>query len=341
MFLGHQSCFTEIVKYFSKPAPLLESMSLHVTNCGPTNLTLPPTLFEEILPSVKMLAIYGSTLSPGPYEFSQLTIFILETPTIFSVPSAALLDTLERIPLLQYFRARLYYTSQPDAVPGNRVVTLPHLKEIGIIADGQLLAPLTNPVLLALRLPSARRVKTRLVAAFNIPPTPILPLSFKERLPGLGATPEVSVTIDREFNIEFFGLGQSKLTLSIFSITGVLLTRTIFGDAPFGSVRKLQVCFPGSVTNLAPFVTILRATRGLEWLEMEQSIEEPLTHWAEADDQAEICPALTTLIVDITEVDADEAKDYVRWLEQARECAGVPIACVGIGYRQDWAPMGF
>ena len=211
----------------------------------------------------------------------------------------------------------------------------PHLKEIGIIVDGQLLAPLTNPVLLALRLPSARRVKTRLVAAFNIPPTPILPLSFKGRLPGLGATPEVSVTIDREFNIEFFGLGQSKLTLSIFSITGVLLTRTIFGDAPFGSVRKLQVCFPGPVTNLAPFVTILRATRGLEWLEMEQSIEEPLTHWAEADDQAEICPALTTLIVDITEVDADEAKDYVRWLEQARGCAGVPIACVGIGYRQD------
>ena len=108
MFLGHQSCFTEIVKYFSKPAPLLEAMSLHVTDCGPTNLALPPTLFEEILPSVKMLAIYGSTLSPGPYEFSQLTVFILETPAIFSVPSAALLDTLERMPLLQYFRARLY-----------------------------------------------------------------------------------------------------------------------------------------------------------------------------------------------------------------------------------------
>ena len=87
------------------------------------------------------------------------------------------------------------------------MVTLPHLKEIDIIADGQLLAPLTNPVLLALRLPSARRVKTRFVGAFSISPTPILPLSFEERLPGLGSTPEVYAAISREFAIEFFGLG--------------------------------------------------------------------------------------------------------------------------------------
>ena len=32
MFLVHQSCFNRIVKYFSKPAPLLEAISLHVTD---------------------------------------------------------------------------------------------------------------------------------------------------------------------------------------------------------------------------------------------------------------------------------------------------------------------
>ena len=341
MFLVHQSCCNRIVKYFSKPAPLLEAISLHVTDWGATNLALPPTLFEAIFPSVKTLAIHGSTLSPGPYKFSQLTKFSLETPTTPNVPSAVLLDSLERMPLLQFFKAQLYYTSQPDAVPGNRVVTLPHLKEIAITTDGRLLGPLTSPLLLALRLPGVHRIKARFAGAPSISPTPILPLSFEERLPGLGSTPEVYAAISREFAIEFFGLGQSKLMLYIFSMLRVDLIRTVFGDVPFGSVRKLRVYFPSSIENSAPFVVILRAMKGLERLEVEQRIGKPLTDWTEADDQAEICPALTTLIVDITDVGVEEAEDYIRRLEQARECAGVPIACVGTGYRQDWAPMGF
>ena len=89
------------------------------------------------------------------------------------------------------------------------------------------------------------------------------------------------------------------------------------------------------------FVAMLRAVGGLDWLEVEGNTGESLAHWAEVDDQAEICPALATLVVDITDVDIKETKYCIRGLEQARERAGVPIPCVGIGYRRDWVPVGF
>jgi hypothetical protein len=93
-------------------------------------------------------------------------------------------------------------------------------------------------------------------------------------------------------------------------------------------VRKLHVCFQSSNADSKFFVTILRAMRGLEWLELEQNTGEPLIYWARVDDQAGICPVLTTLI--ITDADTERAKLCVQWLEGVRKRVDLPVARVEI-----------
>ena len=323
--------FDEIAEHLSKPAPILEAISLHVWDWDHPTLVLPPTLSETLLSSVRTLDFHGATLSPGPCKLSRLTKFILETRVTTIVPSVVLLDTLETMPLLQFFEAKLSCARQPDPVPGDRVVTLPHLEEITIMVDGEYIGSLTIPILPALCLPGARRVSVRSINVFTVPPTPILPLSFEKRLPALRITSEVSVTLGNEFKLEFFGPDQPELTLSINTLSGFIFTQSTFGGAPFGSVRKLHACFQIHTLYSAVFVEVLRAMGGLEWLEMEDNTGRPLTHWAEADDQAGICPALITLI--ITDIDDREAERCVREVEQTRKRAGVPIAHVEIGYR--------
>ena len=95
-------------------------------------------------------------------------------------------------------------------------------------------------------------------------------------------------------------------------------TRSTFGGVPFGSVRRLHVCFPDPGMNSASFVAMLQTMRGSERLEMERNTEGPLTCWAEEDDQAEICPVIGTLTIETTDVDIEGAEHWTRWLEQAR-----------------------
>jgi len=333
LFLGRSLDLDEIAEHLSKPAPILEAISLHVWNWDHPTLVVPPTLFETLLSPVRTLAVHGATLSPGPCKLSRLTKFTLETRLTATVPSVVLLDTLERMPLLQYFETKLYCAREPDPVPADRMVTLPHLEEITIMTDGEHIGPLIIPVLPALCLPGALKVSVRSIGAFTIPPTPILPLSFEERLPALSATPEVSLTLGNEFGLGFFGPDQSELTLCIDILLGSIITQSMFGGAPFGSVRKLHACFQSHGVDSMAFVALLRVMGGLEWLEMVHNTGGPLIRWAEADDQAGICPALTTLM--ITDIDVVDAKRCVREVEQARKRAGVPMPHVEIGYRCD------
>ena len=333
LFLGRPSNLDEIAEHLSKPTPILEAISFHVWDWDDPMLVLPPTLFEALLSSVRTLDFHGATLAPGPCKLSRLTNFILETRVTTIVPSVVLLDTLEGMSLLQFFEAKLYCAREPDPVPGDRVVTLPHLEEITIMTDGEYIGLLAIPVLPALCLPGAHRVSVRSISTFTFPPTPILPLSFEERLPALSVTPRVSVTLGDEFKLEFFGPDQSELTLSINTLLGFIFTQSTFGGAPFGSVRKLHACFSSRNVDPVTFVAVLRAMGGLEWLEMEHDTGGPLTCWAEADNQAGICPALITLT--ITDIDIGKAKRCVRELEQARKRAGIPMARVEIGYDSD------
>lgn len=338
MFLDHPSNLDEMAEHLSKPAPLLETATLCVRGrslCWPV-LVLPPSFFEACLSSVRTLTLQGVTLSPGSCKLSQLTKFTLETGFTTSVSSVVLLDALERMPLLRLFKTKLYYTMPPIAIPENRVVTLPYLEDITITTDEYPLTPFASPILPAICLPSAHRITMRSAIISGTHSTPILPLSFEERLPSLRATREVSITLGRGFNIEFFGLDRSKLALSVGSVTPFLFTRSMFGGAPFDSVRKLHIGFPSSTVNVESFIAILRAMRRLECLEMEQNTVVPLAHWTdwEGRDPAGTCPALITLT--IIEDDFNEATRRVQRLEEARIRAGVPIARVDVRYGRNY-----
>ena len=317
----------DIAEHLSKPAPLLKTIGLNVKGCEEPTLGLPPTFLETFRSSVRALTLHGILLSPSPrpLEFPQVTKFILTTNFRASVPSGVLLDTLERMPLLQLFEAT--FTSQPDLIPGHRVVTLPHLEQITLTSNLAHLVPLKIPILPVLCLPRARRVNVRSLRNTTISDAPILPSSFEEQLPNLSAMPEVSVTLGNEFKLEFSGPGQSGLTLFV-GTPGFIFTRSMFGGAPFGSVRKLRSCFPRRAVDWVPFVEVLRAMGGLEWLEMERNIGGPLTYWAGMDKQAEICPALKMLVITNPTIDASGC---VQLFQLARERAGVPIAHVQIG----------
>ena len=328
MFIENLQDLHDIAEHLSKPAPLLHTITLRFAHRDRHSLTLPPGFFEVFLSSTKALTLHGRVLSPGPCELSRLTKFTLESD-LSSATSADLLDSLEQIPLLQVFKALLRRRGQLDRVPGDRVVTLPRLEEISITIDENLFRPVASPILPSLRLPSARNVFLQSIGACGAPLTPILPLSFEDRLPSLNVVPKASVALNKEKNgTVFYGLGDSTFTLCTNSDTPYAFTLPTFGGLPFNSVRRLRVSFRSSTVDTSFFVNILRSMKGLECLKLKQNTVGPLGCWIGLDDQAGICPALSTLTI----IDADfhTAKGCVEVLEQVRNRAGVPIANVEI-----------
>ena len=205
------------------------------------------------------------------------------------------------------------------------MTALPRLEEITIMVRDNLLAPAANPILPSLRLPSARRVFLKSLDARGAPSTPILPLSFEDRLPSLSVVPKAFVALDEGCNgITFYGLDDSKFTLYIHFSAPYAFTQSTFGGLPLDSVRTLQVSFRSPSTDTTFFVDLLRFMEGLQRLELKRNTVGPLNCWIGLD-QTGICPALATLI--ITD---EEAKESVEALKRVRERAGVPIANVEI-----------
>ena len=213
------------------------------------------------------------------------------------------------------------------------MITLSHLEEVTITTDEGFRAPLATPILPTLCLPSVRRVNMRSTGAYGDPRAPFLPPAFEERLPGLSTTPEVSFTVAKGFNIEFFGSDRSQLMLYINSSVAFTFSKTIFGGTPFDNVLKLHVHFQSQTIDLLFFFGMLEAIERLEYLEMKQNTVKPLLHWTFGQDRTSICPALMTLID--TDADFDNVGHYVRELQRARECAGLPIACVEVRHGSD------
>lgn len=330
MFLGQTSNLHEIANHFSKPALLLQTMSLHVTDADRAILHLPSTFFETFLSSVRKLTVRGAILSPGPCKLSQLTKFTLKT-RLNRLSSVVLLDILEEMPLLQFLEAELNCSDRREPIPGNRVITLSNLEEVAIATDEDFCAPLASPILPALCLPSVRRINMHSVRAVGFPSTPILPPSFEERLPRLSVIPEVSITFGKGFKIKLFGSHQSRLTLS--TNPALRFLETTFGGTPFDTVRKLHVRFRRPGGDFAFFFGMLRAMERLERLEMKQNTAGPLAYWTAGDERVGICPALITLV--ITDAKLDEAEHRIRELQQARERAGIPIPHVEVGVGSD------
>ena len=327
MFIDHPSDIDEIAQYLSKPAPLLETITLRVAHWGRRCLILPPEFFKGFISSARTLILHGTILFPGPCKLSRLTKFTLETD-LTDATSANLLDALEQMPSLQIFNASLRSRSSRGQAPGNRVVTLRRLEEISItmLMDDNSFAPAAGQILPSLRLPSARKVLLMSIGASDIPLTPILPLSFEDRLPSLSVLPKASVVLDKGLNVSgFFGPGGSELKLLTSSDAPYAFVQSTFGGLPFDSVHTLQVSFRSSTVDRVFFVNLLRHTKGLKRLQLKQNTMGPLTSWIGLDDQAGTCPALDTLIV----ID-DKTQGCVEVLKQIRECAGVPIGKVKV-----------
>ena len=323
MFINTGLDLNEIAEHLSKSAPLLGTTTFHVRHWDSHGLALPPGFFEGFLSSAKNLALHGAILSPGPSSLSKLTKLVLETHPSGST-STIILRMLEHMPMLRIFEAKLnrMFPRDPD---GDREVTLPHLKTIALVADDYLFTPFAGPVLPSLCLPSAREVMMRSVNANGAPITPLLPLSFGDRLPNFTVLPKASLVLDKDINdIKFYGLDRSKLTISINSSVHYAFTHSTFGGLPFSSVRKLRVSFRSHDVDALFFVHLLRFMKGLELLQIGRNSVGALICWIEEDEQAWICPVLTTLIV------VDKTEEYVEVLKQVRERAGVPIANVEV-----------
>ena len=195
------------------------------------------------------------------------------------------------------------------------------------------LRPVTNQILPSLKLPRARNVLLQFTRASGFPPAPVLPLSFGEQLPNFGVIPKASAALKTDVNgIVLYGLGDSKLTLSINSNTPCTFTRSTYGGLPLESVRRLRVSFRNSVVDTVFFIHLLRSMKGLEFLQLKGNTIVPLGCWIGEDDQAGICPALSTLIV----IDANpKVKECVGVLGQVRRLASVPISGVEFRRNQD------
>ena len=328
VFIDDQPGLDEIGEYLSSPAPLIETIALCITyQRRPRDLSLPRGFFEGFLSVARTLALRGPIPSSGPCKFSKLTKFTLETCLTRST-SSTLLNILKHMPLLRVLRASLSRAERLDSVPGNPVVTLPHLKEIAIMIEDNWLQPVANQVLPSLNLPRARNVLLQLTRASAVPLAPILPLSFEERLPNFSVVPKASAALKSDSNgIVLYGSGDSRLTLCINSNTPCTFTQSTYGGLPLESVRRLRVSFRDPAVDTVFFTHLLRSMKGLEFLQLKENTIGPLGCWIGDFDQAGICPALSTLIV----IDADpKVRECVEVLGQVRRHARVPISDVEI-----------
>ena len=142
MFIHHELSLHIITRSISKPAPLLETMTMHVR--GQSSLKIPPIFFEAFLFSVRMLNVRGVTLAPGPCTLSQLTRFTRETRLNRSATP----------------EAKLNCPGRQDHESKKHVTALSHLEEVTLTADEGFRAPLASPIIPAPCLSSVRRVNT-------------------------------------------------------------------------------------------------------------------------------------------------------------------------------------
>ena len=327
IFIDDRSDLGEITKHLSKPGPLIETIALHVTRRDLRGLALPPGFLETVFPAASTLTFHNAILSPGSFQLSKLTKFALNA-RLADVTPTNLLDALEQMPLLCLFEAKLRSPQSWDVIPETRVVTLPHLEGITITIDENGRVPVSSPVLPALCLPSARSVYLRLINVRGPPFAPILPLSFRERLPSLSVVREVSASLHTDGGcVVFHGLGSSKLKIRTHLSTPFSFTQSAFGGLPFDDVRHLLVSFQSSAVDTVCFIRLLRFMKRLECLKLQRDTVQALCCWIGEDDQAGICPALSTLIIVSTDT---RAEGCVELLERHREYAGVPIARVEV-----------
>jgi len=141
-----------LVKHFSCPVPLLDTLTI---NFVLAQAPIPSgKLFNGDPSSLRQLSLTGVTL-PLPWgDLSNLTTFSLHQVPGDKILLTQLLDFFESAPYLRHVQFHDSIPNSSDA-PARRVVPLPHLKELSIIAQPAhsiLLNHLSIPIGASLRL---------------------------------------------------------------------------------------------------------------------------------------------------------------------------------------------
>ena len=129
--LDSEALLQVLAKHFSSPAPFLEKLEVKLL-CDPT-LTLPGTLFNGDPSSLRELSLAGLLMPTSWRGLGNLTTFSLSGIPSHGIILAHLLDFFESAPRLRNIRLQHSIPEFSD-VPPERIVSLPSLKELRIIA---------------------------------------------------------------------------------------------------------------------------------------------------------------------------------------------------------------
>jgi len=121
-----------LVKHFSRSVPLLSRLEISfICNEDPV---LPNTLFNGDISSLRELVLAGVVTTLPWRGLSKLTAFKLYRVSEDNIPITQLLDFFESAPHLRRIQLHDSIPTSSNA-PADRVVSLPHLKDLSIIAQ--------------------------------------------------------------------------------------------------------------------------------------------------------------------------------------------------------------
>ena len=320
----------KIASRFSQPAPILQT--LNISGAAPwiqVALSIPPRLFGGEFTSLRTLRLLGFSFLKLPQHFPQLTRFHLKTHAHTALRTNAMLEVLERMPLLEALHVKFCPDHHPPSPPASapRLVTLPKLREVELSSfkDYTGHPAFIPPLLSALVLPSVEQVTVGV-----LPPivSALLPMSFEEQLPNLAETATVDLFIDPEiFSLLFRGPRGSKLLFTTHNRNRRHFRREGFRGTPFLSVKKMVATFNMvyDVELELYFFKLLGEMERLESLEIRGRCKRLLGIWAAKPpmDQRSVCPSLRSLVVKRR---SDESiSELLTKLVMPRKSHGVPL----------------
>jgi len=121
--------FERLLKRFSGPAPVLES--LYITNdpnITDEDVEFPSTIFVGRLPKLTSLTLHYLHTDLRGFNFPSLTRFTFTTGT--KIAARNLTSFFERCPLLEFIEFQLDYMPEPPIAPPRKRVPLAALKEL-------------------------------------------------------------------------------------------------------------------------------------------------------------------------------------------------------------------
>jgi len=294
------SDFRHIARYIQNPIPTLRKLSI-IAVSSLTTFDLPS---DNHFPHVKTLHLEGISSFQAPHAFPHITELTWHVRSYYGDPIqlAELLDTLERLPVLEQVNLNFRTDQYAMTDPAPPIATLPHVHQMSLSCSEGKNAGIPY-ILDFLELPNL----TSLIV--DTPPTlpwfSVLPdISFGRHLPNLAELPEMGVYTCAEYgrvtfrspsqaSLEYHARARPLGKLSYYS------DRTVWGGLPLHSVRRLIVGMADFTEGVEDewLVSLLRDLDSLEHLELEGHCGHALRRLYQMMMQGDPLPDIKTLTV--------------------------------------------